>query len=586
MRPLRLIPTVSLALASFAAMAQTATPPQNQTIEVNGERTDSDGKPIPMSDWWVAETPHVLVYSYGEADRLKRIAHNIEKLHFLLSMLFNRIDEPDDKVNLRVTLIGDHADFDKLDLANLRWQQGPYPRAVPDALYYDPREDGAVLAVPYTDQKILLQPSLYGRPSRLDVDPDDDGVPDVVDPSTFPADEVSVVMLAEGRIYAAYARHYLLTYFPAAYPRWYLEGFGEIFATLVSENDGSIEYGQQPDGLSQVNEKYGFFPVRDILSGAYLQQRTSGPRWTPYRAWALVHLLFFSDEWKQPLHNYLAAIARGASPEEATAAFGDIAKLERDYAAYRGRKVMGERLIFPPDRALFPTMRKLSRSEAAYVKGKLQLGARLELPPAPPPGADADTAARMTKQRSEAIARRDSWIADLREDAGRYAGDVELQLLLAEAECGSGNPSGCLAAAERALRAAPDNAGALTWKGNALVQQALAGPTGERKAGLKAARAWIVRANRADTEGVEPLIAYYRSFTDAGETPPDIAIDGLATASDRVPSAPETRLMLGEALARRGAVGGARRTLLPITNGAFDSPERAEAQAVLAGLGR
>jgi hypothetical protein len=44
--------------------------------------------------------------------------------------------------------------------------------------------------------------------------------------------------------------------------------------------------------------------------------------------------------------------------------------------------------------------------------------------------------------------------------------------------------------------------------------------------------------------------------------------------------------MLGEELARRGDVAGARRAQLPDAVGAYDSPERARAQAVLTGLSR
>ncbi|MCW3847503.1 hypothetical protein OF829_09630 [Sphingomonas sp. LB-2] len=573
-------------LAPLPALAQKAAP--DPGIVVEGQR--GNARPIPMSDWYVAETPHVLVYAKSNDKRIVRIAHNLEKLHFLLSMLFNRVDEEDDTAKLRVTLIGDSADFGKLGLANIRWQQGPYPRQFPTMLYYDPREDGAVLATSYTDQKIMLE---QGQgPQSADLEPAREkgsgaqqgnerlSIPSVLDPPANSAPDLNfltlgeeaVAMTAEGRLYAGFAQHYLLTYFPAAYPRWYLDGIGEIFSTVKADQDGVIEYGHQPEGFRAVTEKFGNYPIQKLLDGTYLTETNVRPRWTPYRAWQLAHLLFFSDEWKEPLHNYLAAVARGAPPAEAMTAFGDLEALRKEANRYYGRKAPYERLIYPADRAIAPLMRQLNRSEAAYVEGKLEMGARLEIPAEP--GA----------ARDRAIRARDAWLADQRATAARYPTDLEYQLLVAEADCRTGHDAECLAIAERVLALSPERSGALLWKGVALTHLAIQGPQSQRKAKLREARTHIVRANRADTEAVLPLIAFYRSYADAGEPVPDMALQGLMKACDIVPSSPTTRLMLGEELARRGDVTGARRALLPVAAGAYDSPERARAQAVLARL--
>ena len=190
----------------------------------------------------------------------------------------------------------------------------------------------------------------------------------------------------------------------------------------------------------------------------------------------------------------------------------------------------------------------------------------------------------MNAARENAIRARDAWLREQRAIAARYPSDLEYQLLVAEAECRTGHDAECLATAERVLALSPNRSGALLWKGVALSHIALKGPASERRAKLREARGWIARANRADTEAVQPLIAYFRSFVDAGEPVPDVALQGLMKACDIVPSSPVTRLMLGEELARRGDVSGARRALLPIAVGAYDSPERARAQAVLASL--
>ena len=120
-------------------------------------------------------------------------------------------------------------------------------------------------------------------------------------------------------------------------------------------------------------------------------------------------------------------------------------------------------------------------------------------------------------------------------------------MLLAEAECRSGNPDQCLAAARRAEVIAPDDPRVLMWKGYAMVEQAGRGTAGRARAPiLAAARDLIVSANQLDHEAIGPLMAYYASYADVGEAPSDAAIDGLQKAMEEVPAAPETRLTLAQ----------------------------------------
>jgi hypothetical protein len=583
---MRLLLCLGLLAVPATALAQSARLPENSEIVVEGRRPmDKDGKPVPMSSWRVAETDNLLVYAGANDERLVPISHNLQKLHFLLNVLFGRTDETDDTVKLRVTLFGSEAEFDELELRNTRWQMGPYPWKIPAGRYYDPREDGAVMAVPRDDQKVTLRVG-YDMRNLLIIKYAQEGNPgeDVMagfDRNKVDArvNELNFDMSLESRVYAAYAQHYLQTYFPAAYPRWYLDGFGEIFSTLTS-TEGAIEYGRAPDGLHLVLDEFGPYPVGRLVDGSYLtpSRRHS---WSPYHAWAIAHLMFFNEEWRPQLQAYLAAVARGASLEEQRAALGDVDRLQTLLRTYRGRKIPYERLDFPAGLIPEPLVRQLDRSEAAYVKGRLELGARLDLPPEPDAGTDRERAARMSAERRDAIEDREEWLRDLRITAAQYPGDLELQLLLAEAECRTGDNPACIAAADRVLAQAPQRSEALAWKGTGMMQQAVAGPAASRRQRLREARATIVRANHADPDAIGPLIAYYRSFADAGEVPSDVAATGLIRATEAVPSAPATRLMLGEEYARRGDGPATRRTLRPIAIGAYDSPERARARALL-----
>jgi len=231
-----------------------------------------------------------------------------------------------------------------------------------------------------------------------------------------------------------------------------------------------------------------------------------------------------------------------------------------------------------------PIVRQLRESEAAFVKGRLEMGARVMIPSAPPANADPVTAKAMTKARNDALAARARWLDRLRGAAAKWSGELGAQLLLAEAECRSGNAAEALTAIRRAELLAPADPHVLVWKGNAMILQAAALSGPERDQMVAAGRKLILAANKADNEAVEPLLGYYRSFAVAGETPGTHAVEALQRAWEEVPAAPETRLALARTLAQKGSPVIAQSIILPVAAGPYDSPERPAAQALLNSL--
>jgi hypothetical protein len=550
------------------------------TITVTGIRKSE----AELSHWRVAETPHVVLFSPNREDEIRETARNLERLHFLLSALLGRVDAPDETIKIVVTMVGDAEEFEQLRLAPSRWQYGPFSERFERTTYYDPREEGPVLATTAHGVTLVLSPSV-GRATIRNCegnrgpqvlghtavrDRTSAGGPLTIEEeqylSQFAINELSICQPAASRLYAGFAQHYLMTYFPAAYPRWFLQGFGEIFATMQAGED-FVVFGQVPPAFRQVMDYFGEYPVTDVLDGRYLSGK--GWPWTPYHAWRLVHLLYFSDEWKPRLHEYLNALARGADPHSVASAFGNPVKLQRAVTAYKGRKLSFQRMTFPVERAPEPTMRRLTQAEVGLIRGRLELGARIEV------------SAGEGRERSVALTWRSAWLERLRSNARQYPDLIEYQSLLAEAECRSGNPKECLAAAERAIAQSPTDITALVWKGTALVQLAVQAPVAERQRRLNEARRYIVQANRLDPENILPLIAYYNSFIVAGEQAPDIAVEGLAKVVRSSPAAPSVRLKLGEELIKRANIEGARNVLLPVAKGPFDTPEQPAAAALL-----
>ena len=556
-----------------------------------------------LSNWRQAETEHVILLSDGSETELVRLARNVERLHFLLSGLLGRGAEQDDKVKLRITMIGEVTQFDTLDLHNRRWQQGPYNELFTIGRYYDPREDGAVMASIRADQRVVVEhtsvnagsvTSLLSSMAMQQSDPMlqqdmmaaagniylNSGMRGPHDLSiTF--GEKSMVMSEESLLYAGYAQHFLLTYFPAAYPRWYLDGFGQIFATMLVNGDNSIEFGRAPSGTTAVMGEFGPYPIKDVLDDAYLNQDPQKTRWTPIHAWMLTHFLFFSDKRRPQLNQYLAARAKGVDGATAAQVFGDQKELARELSRYFNDRKPYLRIAYDGSKIEQPLVRRLRESEAAFVKGRLELGARVEIPPAP----DADTPANRTraiiKAREDALRQRDKWLDRLRQDAARWPRELEAQLLLAEAECRSGHAAECLAAATRAGAIAPNDPHAMMWRGLAMAQQAAAAPQADRASLIATARAVIVKANQIDQDAIGPLMAYYASFAAIGQPPSDAAVDGLTKAVQEVPAAPRSRLDLATALTDRGHADVAKLVIMPVAAGPYDSPEKPAALSLL-----
>jgi hypothetical protein len=608
--------TMRMRLIGATMLAALATMPSS-LLAAAGQGAGSEvvvtGVRSKLSNWRRAETSHVVVLSDGSEAELVRLTRNLERLHFLLSGLMGRGTVDDDLVKIHVTLIGQAVQFEQMNLNNLRWQQGPYNELFKVSRYYDPREDGAVMASINADQRVAIErtgitaeavqsiitsslrqmnnPATSpggGAMAAMNAAADADAaigalssIPSENGGSAATLGAQTMQVTAENLLYAGYAQHFLLTYFPAAYPRWYLDGFGQVFSTLAITRDNDIEFGRAPDGALPVIERYGAFPIKQVLDDSYLSKKPADTDWTPIHAWMLTHFLLFSDKRRPQLTQYLATRARGASPETAAAIFGNQAELGRELQAYFRARKPYLKVSYDGARIEQPIVRRLRESEVAFIKGRLELGARVEIPPAPGPGADAATARSMTKARDTALAERARWLDRLRGDAARWRNEPEAQLLLAEAECRSGNAAECLAAAKRAEVLAPGDPRMLVWKGTATIMQASNAPAPERARLAAEGRGMILKANQADHDAVGPLLAFYRSFVATGETPSANAVEALQKVVEEVPAAPTPRLQLADALVRNGDGEDARDIILPVAVGPYNSPERPSAKALL-----
>lgn len=288
------------------------------------------------SAWKRAEGEHVVVYSDGSADQLQRVTANLEKLHTLLARLYLARGRGQEPAPLEVVLFDSAGTMRDVGLRNPRADEGPFARPFALQRYYDPRPDGSVLALPRIDQVVELDTDKAHVADCLDASQAGGDCMAQFPPPYHPPTSRSW----EALLYGAYAQHLVVNYAPAAYPRWYFDGIGALFSTVVFKRDGSVEYGRPPDDYRLVFRSYGLLDTASVLTGKYLREPSARMAWTPYHAWLLTHFFVLSKlgaQERAQFDRYMAAIAQGRSLAEAAQAFGTMTRLRRQVMSYSGR---------------------------------------------------------------------------------------------------------------------------------------------------------------------------------------------------------------------------------------------------------
>ena len=541
-----------------------------------------------MSSWRRAETEHAIIYSNGSESRLRQVATELEALHHLLSVVFGNPDAEVETQKPIITLVGSDEFMRSMQLVNWRAEEGPFSGPVQDQRYYDPRMEGAVMAASRIDLNFSAQAGASISQSDLFfagqndfvsddtlVDDDDFSATDFNDDSSPPdfIDDSGGEQTRpwEQALFAGYAQHYITTHLPAAYPRWYIDSIGALFSTTRVNDDDEIEYGLAPPAFRGLYNSSELPDFADILTNGQAGPDTI---WSSHHAWLLAHFFFLSDrnpERQQQLAQYMGAIANGRTPQEAVVLFGDLEEFQDEIEHYGDRRTRFARIDAPDLDSIDVYIQQLGVSDAAMLDNRLAIDARLLLPEVE---VGTDNAEASQRAYEAAVSQRDDWIAELREDVGELPGNASALLLLAETECRIENFVACEEAADRMLAEYPNHPSATSWKAMAQIGRALDGPEGQRSDGIMRARGLAQSANRADPDAILPLVAYFRSFTAAGEAAPEAALLGMVKVIQTVPNAPEPRLMLSDELIRQSRDAAAEAFLLPLLAGPWDSPER------------
>jgi tetratricopeptide (TPR) repeat protein len=344
-------------------------------------------------------------------------------------------------------------------------------------------------------------------------------------------------------LFHEYAHHILLSSDHDYYPGWVTEGMAEFLMTARVNDDGGVVIGWPNAARTYSVMAVRRMSARDLLSS---DERRLGPEETDQkysRGWLLIHYLLLGTDRVGQFDTYIRLVGTGMpSLQAGTQAFGDLSRLDRDLDHYvsqpRFRTVTLNTGQAPRAQV---AIRQLRPGEAAMMPTRI-LSVH---------GVDRPAALRL--------------VEPARRVATAYPADPWVQRALAEVEYDAGNDDAAEAAASRALAIDPNSVMALLYKGRVRMRRAMATPApGASAEAWREARSWFLRANRLDPNYALPLTLFYDSFGQAGQAPPQNAIDGLLRAVELVPQDPNLRIRVAMEMLRQNNLQGMRRALAPV----------------------
>lgn len=473
--------------------------------------------PVPaLAEWREAETAHFIIYSESSEQEIEKLAERLESYDKLMRMATG-IAEDTEPVKVRIYEVASTHQIERALGLNDSGVAGFYDSNVLGPYAVTPRKT-------------------------------------VGNSGTF---STELVLQHE------YAHHFMLQYFPAMYPSWYVEGFAELIGSSKMLPDGKIGYGMPATHRGNEIAAY-WVPLDELLLKPPRKVRNLD---LYGQGWALTHYFTFDSKRSGQLRQYLAALDAGRSREEAAKIFGDLDALNRDARRY----VTNGSFEYKPvkietARPVIQQMRTLAAAEAALIPEVIALRD------------DELSLYRKAGERAREQELREANLQRIREKAQRFADYPFALHLLAEAEYVAGNYAQSEAAADRLLAIRPGDIRGMVSKSLNLAQAArsLEGPA--RAAKAAEARALALKANRADNDEPLALLAYYQSFNLAGEKPPKAALEGLLQVVSMLPRNTAARQLLVDRLAAERKWAEAVAWLQPIANSPHESPRRDAAQ--------
>ena len=456
--------------------------------------------------WRRAETDHFILYGEIDDDRLREQAIVLEEFDRLLRLL-THVDAPPSPNKLAVYLAYNH---DRLRLVrDVSFDVGGFYVASPDGI-------GA----------FVNQRTNVGRFGRNDT------------------------------LFHEYAHHFMLQYFPAGYPAWYVEGFAEYVATADFRSD-ILEFGRYNDNRSLwLSDKSRWIPYEHILFGGERRPNWGDTARFYAQSWLLVHYLMSDPARTAATRDYLSKLTAGEEPRAAfQSAFGiPASELDTQLRAYARNGISYTRAprgnaVAEPVITILPT----SSDELMLLQAAMRVGV--------PEKAREAVLARVRREaegKEEPFARR----------------------VLAQAEALYGNAAVADRLLDELLKARPADAELLYLKG---MRYLTAGRADEaaRAAYFAQAKGWFVKAHKADPNHFPTLYRYAEALSVEPDYLSENTTNILLLARSLAPQVAEIGIQAGQVLLLREDYDAARAVLTPITASVHNPQSAAAAETLL-----
>ena len=456
--------------------------------------------PAQAQTWYQAETAHFIVKSRDSEENVRHFAQLMERydrgLRFLMGLPEDHVEES--RANKPIIYrFGDYTDMSRM-YGNASAGVGGF---------FISRAGASVAFAPARRQRSNNSRERRDR-----------------------TDSIEQVLLHE------YTHYFMMMNYPAAYPRWYSEGYAEMVSTMRFFEDGSFHIGDPPQSRGQIISDMPLSRLSQMLDDERVL--TGYDAYQHYvTGWLFTHYMSFDPAREAKLRQFLVALGNGEdSLTAARRIIGDPDQLQRELVRYRQGPFPGydvrPNVMTPPE----VTVTQITGPELELIDAEYTLWRGV------------------TRQQARSLVTR------LRQAAQQYPDSAYTHMLLAEAEHDARNFAEGAAAAARAVELDPQNQRAWLYRAYIAIEQGETDP-----AQYDNARQYLQQARRLDPEDPRPLIAYYQSFynqTDGADIP-EQALVALEQAYDEAGDDVAYRLLLGRQLIMEERFNEARVVLLP-----------------------
>jgi tetratricopeptide (TPR) repeat protein len=465
--------------------------------------------------WKEATTRHFQIYSQGSERALSDFAIKIERFDTLLRNRYNvfDVDQPQ-----RLTIFM----LPTADAVARSFNGGKTTRDV--AGYYSPNATGSIAVVHRQES-------------------DEKGALD-----------------ADAVLFHEYAHHFMLSYFPVAYPAWYIEGFAEFFSTVDFTKAGNAK-----TGLPAYFRAYGLvngprLTAERLFSVTGFELKPDERDVFYGRSWLIVHYLDRVEARAGQMSTYLREINAGKSSlEAAKIAFGDLKLFDKELDKY-----LNGSLTYATQRKPTPAPTELAIKTLSDALSDL-VPLRLK---------------SMRGIRDDKVA---TLVEESRAYTTKYPVEAEGWYILANAYASAKQDSEASTAVEAALKLNPMLSRALLLKSEILLRKMIVSKS-VTPTDWKALRSMIGKANRANVNDPMPLLRYFESWAAEGVDPSPVAYDGIRRAHEMVPESTNVRMAYAFALAKQRKYDEAIKLIEPIAFAPHESSSAAAARSIITRL--